>query len=226
MKQLVVILCAALMGSGFAYGNSHSDVEEGVKEDLVKAKSKFKETWVKPDADFTKYNKIKYGEAGFQFRDVGPARRTSSTMRNSNKTIFAVLDADKLRFEEEVSKAFGKEMERSKTFSITEQSGSGTLILHGAVVDIISRVPPPTVGRRDLYLSTIAEGTWILELEDAETGHIVARVSERRKIQRNMGGIDETTMRANTVTIWAEVRRWAQRGAGKLRRELEKAQKG
>ena len=90
MKQLVVILCAAFLGSGLAYGNSHSDAEE---EDLVKAKSKFRETWVKPDADFTKYNKIKYGEAGFQFRDVDPARRTSSTMRNSNKTIFGVLDA-------------------------------------------------------------------------------------------------------------------------------------
>ena len=98
--------------------------------------------------------------------------------------------------------------------------------MHGAVADIIARVPPPTVSRMDLYLSTIAEGTWILELEDAETGHIVARVSERRKIQQNIGGIDETTMPANTVTIWAEVRRWAQRGAGKLRRELEKAQKG
>ena len=66
----------------------------------------------------------------------------------------------------------------------------------------------------------------VLELEDAVTGRIVARVSERRKIQQGSGMMDEFSMPANTVSIWAEVRRWSQRAARKLRVELEEAQKG
>ena len=223
MKKLALIICCALAVINLTYANSH---EESTPDGLIEAKSKFKETWVVPGTDFTQYNKIKPGESHFEFRDVGSAEKTSSSLRNSRKTDYGILDVDKLKFEEEVSMAFRKELERSKKFALTDISGPGTLILHGAVVDIVSNVPPPTVGRSDIYLATIGSGTWVLELEDAATGKIIVKVSERRKIQQNLGGIDETTMPANTVTIWAEIRRWSQRAARKLRTELEKAQKG
>jgi len=73
----------------------------------------------------------------FELRE-GPAVKTSSFLCNSHKPKFGILDLDKLKFEEEVSVAFRREMDRSKKFTLTDISGPGTLILHDAVVDIVS----------------------------------------------------------------------------------------
>ena len=53
-----------------------------------------------------------------------------------------------------------------------DELGPNTMILRGAALDIISRVPPDTVGRSDIYLSTMGEATLVLELLDAEPGNI------------------------------------------------------
>ena len=82
-------------------------------------------------------------------------------------------------------------------------------------------------GRSDVYLATVGEATLFIDLIDAETGVIQARVGERRKIQPpGSGRIDEFSMPTNSVTVWSDVGRWARSAASKLRRELEKAQKG
>lgn len=62
-----------------------------------------------------------------------------------------------------------------------------------------------------------------MELLDAETGDVLAVVAERRKIQPLGGRIDEFSMPTNSVTVIAEIRRWAQRAGSKLSSELEKA---
>ena len=142
---------------------------------------------------------------------------------NTRQREFGISDADRAKFEEEVSKAFDAEIAKGKKFTITDQLGPGTMILRGGALDIISMVPPETVGRSEVYLSNIGEATLVLELLDASNGEVLAVVAERQRLQSGSGRIDSFSMPTSRATVYAEVRRWARRAASKLRVELDKA---
>ena len=198
-----------------------------VKDEMVEVRSKFKDTWVHPDADFGRYSRIMLGEADFEFRDVGPARKSRSSYRSSGRTQeFGIADADREKFKQVVGDAFSKEMERSKKFDIVTSPGPNTIRVQGAVLDIVSHVPPDTIGRSEIYMSSVGEATLVLELLDSESGAVLAYVEDRRKMEKPGGGrIDSMTMPTNSVTVWSDVGRWARSAASRLRSELEKAQK-
>jgi hypothetical protein len=92
-------------------------------------------------------------------------------------------------------------------------------------LDIVSKVPPEYAGMNEVYLASSGEATLIIDLIDAETGVIQARVAERRAIQPPGGRIDAFSQPSNSVTVWSDVSRWARSSAARLRSELEKAQK-
>ncbi|MFV2090823.1 MAG: hypothetical protein ACC642_09205, partial [Pseudomonadales bacterium] len=105
-----------------------------------------------------------------------------------------------------------------------DEIGPNTIILRGALLDIISRVPADTIGRSEIYLSSVGEATLVMELIDAETGYVLALVAERRGIGtlNNIGG---AMVPANSVSVIGDVRRWAGSAARKMRNELDKALK-
>ena len=145
-------------------------------------------------------------------------------MMSSRKREFGISDADREKFEEIVSEAFVKEIQKSKKLEIVDEIGPGTLILRGAVLDIISLVPPDTIGRSEIYLSSMGEATLVVELIDAENGEVAAVVAERRAIARpGSSTIDSFSTPTTSVTVIAEVRRWSTRAASKLRKELDRA---
>ena len=226
-KIITGILMAALLLAG---GTTAQEVDEAAVEEryghLEKGKSGFRETWVNPNTDWTQFDKLYLWEAEFQYRDVGPARRTRSTMMNTRQREFGILDEDRKRFEDSVSEAFIKELQKAKNFTVVDEIGPNTLILRGAALDIISKVPPEMVGRTEIYVSNMGEATLVVEIIDASDGEVVAIVAERRAIQSGRGTIDNMSMPANRVTVFAEVRRWAGRAARKLREELDKAMAG
>ncbi len=175
--------------------------------------------------DFTQYNKIFLGEAVFDYRDApAPQRYRTSAYFRSRTGIYGISDKDKQRFEEMVVEAFDKEMEKGKRFSLTETIDDKTMYLHGAIVDIVSRVPPEFSGPSEVYLATVGEATLVLELLDARSGEVLARVAERGRIGRPRGQMG--SMPANAVTIDADVRRWASSAARRLRSEVDWAIKG
>lgn len=193
--------------------------------DLEKVKrSKFRETYVNTEADFTHYNKLYLGDAHFDYRDVGESRRNRSSMSTSSRSVFGIADAEREKFEKIADEAFIKELEKSKTFTIVDTLDEHTIIMRGAVVDIVSRVPPEFVGRSEVYLASVGEATLVLEFLDGKTGEVLARVAERRTIGR--GQIDMMTMPTNSVTVWADVKRWASSSARRLRTELDYAMEG
>ena len=98
--------------------------------------------------------------------------------------------------------------------------------MRGAVLDIISLVPPDTVGRSEIYLASVGEATLVLELIDASTGEVAALVAERQALQSGTGSIDAFSMPTNNATIIAEIRRWARREASTLKQALDDAISG
>jgi hypothetical protein len=196
-------------------------------DELVKEKGRFRETWVRPDADITRYDKLHVWNAVFQFRDVGEARGSGTTtamLRSTGSEAYPIAQESRERFGQVVTDTFVEELQRSKKFQVVDDVGPGTLLVRGAVFDIVSNVPPGAA-RHDVYLSAVGEATIVIELIDAETGVMLARVGERRRIQPPGAPHDAFTKPANEATVWADVRQWARAVASDFRRELEKAQK-
>lgn len=225
MKRLLLLALCLAATAAYSQENNPDERPLGDTEGLEKAKSGFRETWVNPNADFSQYSKLYLWGAIFEYRDVGPAQRTRSTFSTGNKQEFGIAPEDRVKFEETVSEIFLEELARLKQLEIVNEIGPDTMILRGGFLDIVSRVPPPTVGRSDIYLATMGEATFVVELIDAETGETLAVASERRKIEQPGGQINSATMRTTSVTVQAEVRRWAQRSASKLRSEIDKGMK-
>ena len=177
--------------------------------------ARFAGAWVDPDIDLTQYNKIIPGGAEFQFRAA--QKVSASTARNTNQREFWISDANKQRLTELVSEVFTEELQRSEHFTLTDEPGPDTLIINGALHDIVSNVPPQDVGRSEVWLRTVGEATLIIELRDSLSNEVIYRAVERRAIE-NRG---QQMTRAHTATTWAEVRRWARRWAVRLREGLD-----
>ena len=199
-----------------------ADRELGDTEGLEKARSGYRDTWVNPNADFGSYSKLYLWGSVFEYRDVGPAQPYRSTMLRSHKREFGIAEQDRVQFEETASEVFLEELGKLKNFEIVNEIGPDTLLLRAGFLDIVSFVPPDTIGRSDVYLASFGEATFIVELIDAETGDIVAVASERRRAERPGGQIDRFSTPANRATVMAEVRRFTRRAANKLRTELDK----
>jgi hypothetical protein len=225
------ILWCSLMGFLVIFSVAQVQAQSGGEqsgisghEQLEKGKSVFQETWVHPDADFSQYTRIYIWDPVFEYRDVGPARRARSTMNSTHKREFGISDKDRQKIEEIVTAAFLKEMQKGKRFELVDTVGPDTLLLRAAVLDIISNVPPETAGRGDVYISSVGQGTFVMELIDSETGVVQALVAERRAMSRPGGGMSSSP--ASAPTIIADIRRWSSSAAQRLRKELDKAMAG
>jgi hypothetical protein len=194
--------------------------------ELVKVDGAYQETFVLPGVNFGDFNKVFLWQAQFEYRDVGPARKTRSTMLHTHKREFGISEEDRQKFEEIVGEAFEKEISKAKEFTIVENIDdidAATLILRGALIDIISKVPPEMVGRSDVYLSSVGAATFVMEFIDARTGSVVALVAERRAIETMNSRTGMATVPANSASVMGDIRRWSGDLARRLRSRLDKA---
>jgi hypothetical protein len=178
-----------------------------------------------PGVNFGDFNKVFLWEAQFEYRDVGPARRTRSTMLHTHKREFGISEEDRRKFEEIVGEAFDKEISKAKQFTLVENIDdidTATLILRGALIDIISQVPPEMVGRSDVYLSSVGAATFVMEFIDAKTGGVVALVAERRAIE-TLNARTGAMVPANSASVMGDLRRWSGDLARRLRTRLDEA---
>lgn len=176
--------------------------------------SVFKQAWAAPDIDVQRYTKILPVRAEFEFRAV---RGSSTSSRNSSKSEFPISEKDQEKMVDVVSEVFMEELAKSKRFTLTEEPGPDVLILRGALLDIVSRVPPQRAGRTDVYLSSVGEATLVLELMDSQSMETLVRAAERRAAEQP----GQRATWSSPVTTWNEVRRLARRWAVKLREGLD-----
>jgi len=224
MKNVLMILATIAVVPLAVWAQETREVTGA--EDLVKEKGKFKETWLQPGLDMSKYSKLYLWEGAFDFRDVsGPSAGATGSILRSGSGPYKVREESKQKFEQVVGEAFAKELNRSKLFDVVDKVGPNTLLVRGAMADIVSYVPPNFTGTSEVYLSAVGEATFVFELIDAETGVVQARVAERRRIQPPGRMHEVSAYPANANTVWMDVERWARQVAQDLRKELEKAKK-
>ena len=176
--------------------------------------------WARTDIDLSEYNKVVLEGVGVEYRPAkGPysGRAGMTTMRRTSQTEFQLDDATKALVEEEIGGAFVDEISQSNRFEVVNQPGPDVLKLRVGLLDVVSMVPPESVGRVSVYLDRVGEATLVMELRDSTSNAILARAVDRRAAERTSGSMLES----NRVTNRAEVRRLGRTWAGIVRRGLE-----
>ena len=213
MRKTAILIAVALLGgcAGEPTIDTSADAELSFDGLSPIANSRFGNAWVDPNVDLTQYNQLILGDADFEFRTV---RQTgsASAMRRSGTREFWICDANRERLIETVTGVFREELVNSQHFTITEERGENALIVVGAMHDIVSNVPPETVGRSEIWLSSVGEATLVIEARDSLSGKTVFRAIDRRRAEQ----VSNTGIRSNSVTTWTEVRRLARRWATRL----------
>ena len=195
-------------------------------DELVQKKGALASTWVRPDADMSRFSKLYLWEPEFQFREGGATSAgTTSKLAAGDAGPFAIRPEDQERFKQQVTDVFVAELARGKLFEVVDRVGPQTLIVRAGFLDIVSDVPPNVERYGNIHLSSVGEATIVFELIDASTGVIQARAAERQQIQPEWRTRGVNTAPANSATVWADVERWAREQAQNLRQALEKAKK-
>ncbi len=173
------------------------------------------QVWARPGLDLTGYERIVFRGAGIAYRPVDPPRAARG-LRTGSDSEFPLTAAQRERLEGIVREAFADELGKLQRFEVVDAPGPGVLLLRGALVDVVSLVPPERAGNVDVYLSSVGEATLVVELLDAESGAVLLRTADRRAAESR-----GYMMEANPVTSWAEVRRLADSWALLLRERLD-----
>ena len=150
--------------------------------------------------------------AGIHYRPVKANKNYRAGARRG-VTEFPLTDQQKARLQQTVRDAFLKELAEVERFEIVTEPGPDVLMVRGALFDVVSRVPPEPIGRVDVYLESIGQATFVVELIDSQSETVLVRAVDTRVP-------DQVTAQSNTVTNWAQVRRLAETWARLLRTRL------
>jgi hypothetical protein len=173
--------------------------------------------WARADLDLTPFSKVMLEGVGVEYRPGGESGRTWQ-QRSSSGGPFEITEAQKERFESLMRETFIEELGRSERFTIVTEPGPDVLLVRGALLDVVSFVPPDSVGRSDVFLSRVGEATLVLEIRDSITEAIMVRAIDRRAAERVSGS---AVTPSNRVTNATEVRRLARTWARMLRERLD-----
>jgi hypothetical protein len=222
--KILTILAAALIAAGCSSTPRFSDDPDAVTHDgLTRLDRTVLDTvWARQDVDLSGISKVRFSGLGIQYRNVdGPYSGRAGVGTNRSTASRAnefQLDADtRALFEEEITAAFMEEMGRSSVFEITDETGPDVIDVHVGLLDVVSRVPPETVGRSRIFIDSVGEATLVLEIRDSISNTVLVRAVDRRAAQNFT--MQESTRPRNR----AEVRRLGRRWANIIRIGLESA---
>jgi len=172
------------------------------------------QAWARQGADVSQYSKIMLQGVGIEYRPGGESGRLYH--QRSRADHFEITDKQKKRFERILREAFLDELANSKHFTIVDAAGPEVLLIRGALLDVVSYVPPEPLGRTEIFLSSVGEATLVLEIRDSVSEAVIARAVDRRAAEDTMGFNE-----SNRVNNSSEVRRMARTWARLLRERLD-----
>lgn len=206
---LVFLVSGAAVGAEPATGHTSWD---GLVELQGTRSSR---AWIMPDVDLRTYTKMRIEDAGIHYRPVKKVSRTKA--RSGRVKEFPVSDRDKAVLEKIASEAFSKELAETARFDLVETNGPDTIIVRGALLDVVSRTPPDPIGGDEIYISVFGEALLALEIADSMSGTVIARAVDRRAAQSPGGYLQQS----NSVQGNAAVRRLMNSWARQLREVLD-----
>lgn len=174
------------------------------------------QAWARPGADISQYSKIMLQGAGIEYRPGG-AKGTSWNARSRGGP-YEVTESQKQRMRQRVAEEFLKELGKSEHFTLVDEAGPDVLLIRGALLDVVSMVPPEPIGRGEIYISEIGTATLVIEIRDSITETVLARAVDRRVIDAGgMGNLSASSTVTNEADVARVIRSWAR----KLRERLD-----
>jgi hypothetical protein len=168
--------------------------------------------WARQDIDLSGVTKVRFHNLGVEYRNVsGPysgRAGTGTTRSSTSQSEFQLDEATRTLFEEEIGGAFRDEILASTVFEVVEEAGPDVLDVHIGLLDVVSRVPPDTVGRSRVFIDRVGEATIVLEVRDSVSHTILARAVDRRAAESMT--MFESTPPRNRAEVRRLGRRWGQ----------------
>ena len=169
--------------------------------------------WARTDLDLSGIKQVRFNSLGVEYRNVdGPysGRAGMGSMRTrSSDSEFQLDEATRALFEEEIGGAFREEIERSTVFTVTDEAGPDVLDVHVGLLDVVSMVPPDSVGRSRVFIDRVGEATLVLEIRDSISNTVLARAVDRRAAE-STGTMIESSPPRNRAEVRRLGRRWGQ----------------
>ena len=209
--RLTVLTSAALLLGACATAPQTDYSHDGLELRQVRG---LDEVWVRPGTDFSAYDRIALAPVEVAFDPHWDPRRTGTRLRLSEREREEIrTDAADL-----FDRTFRAELERSGRFEVVNQTTDG-LIFEPRIIDLVINAPEDrrATGRVRTYVSEFGRVTLVGELKDAESGAIVARITDR-EIARAIQPVEFTDRFTNTREGERIVRRWA----GTLAEQLDR----
>ena len=161
------------------------------------------EVYVYPELDLSGYDKLMIESLGIEFRHV---KDKSRFMRGRGDSEFYINAEQREKFRQGVREVMSTELKDMKHFTLTDQAGEGVLLMRIGLADVVSRVPPEPIGRVEIYLSELGSATLVIELRDARSYELLARIADRRDIEPAMA--IESSPITNYVEVKREMQQW------------------
>jgi hypothetical protein len=179
--------------------------------------SLFEDAWVKPDADFAAY-----GEIMLDLVSISYKRKPTTTRYPGTKSNFALTKGQMEDFKRYFREAFERELSEGEHYELVETAGPQTLRVAAEIIDLVIKVPTQvTTGSERLFTSSTGEMTLLMELRDALSGEILARVSDRREARAPGAGAPSDLYYSSVVSQAEDVRRVFRRWAQILKARLD-----
>ena len=116
-----------------------------------------------------------------------------------------------------VFNVFVEELRKSKRFTFADEPGPDVLLIRGGLLDVVSYVPPDSLGRVDFFLREVGEATLVLEIRDSVSEAILARAVDRRTAE-TAGQLMKSNQTNNAIEVEQVIRQWG----SMLRKRLDK----
>lgn len=162
---------------------------------------RFETAQFRPGIDFTQYRAVQLLAPELEFRRPDRSQQE-----------FPLTAGQKDSFRDLLSASFHDAFAASETLATVTKPGSDVLTLKVRVIDIVARVPATSAGmgsRGSIALDATGQVTLVLEVNDSESGEILARGVETRQVRGAAVRRD-----AAMLTSWEDVEllvdRWAE----------------
>lgn len=220
-RKLILIVALLVAGSwaGVAAGNEESG-DSSVVGKLSRRDGVFEITLVNPNADFSRYKRLFREDVVLKFRPGAGAEAQSATgtnLRERKTKRSSKAEEQAVLYQQAMAHALTQELANDGHFEVVDCKGPDTLVLRVALVDLVSKIRK--TGRIPRNGKLLAEGTFVFELIDAQSGIIQARIGERREARAS-----ETRAESSELPPpWDQIQLWAQNAASDLLAELHQA---
>lgn len=187
---------------------------------LLKHDTRSTIVYKKEGVNFSDYSKVQFSPSTVAFKKSWQRdyNRNQATMSSQIK------DSDVVRIRESVKvlldETFKAEFGKSGSYSIVKHATTGTLMLNPTIIDLDVNAPDiMSATRSKTYVDEAGKATLFLEIHDAVSGEILARIIDTEIVGDNHGFYRW----ANRVTNAADAKRVIKKWAKALREKFDQA---